>query len=303
MAACPSCGRESPVGSPVCSRCGTPLDDLDRTHVRKTATILFCDLVGSTELAERLDPESMRLLMSRYFAVMRAVIERHGGMVEKFIGDAVMAVFGVPVVHEDDALRGVRAAAEMRSALASLNLELARDRGVTIGCRIGVNSGEVVAGGLAVEVPATGDPGTAQALVTGDAVNVAARLEQAAAPGQVLLGAQTLRLAGDAVTAEPVAPLSLKGKAEPVPACRRGRRAACRAGSRRSSVAPRSSARSGRRSTGPSEAIGASVSRSSARRGSASRAWPTRSSPRWARGPRSDRDDVSPTATASRTGP
>ena len=101
-------------------------------EVRKTVTVLFCDITGSTSLGEQLDPESLRALMSRFFEEMQTVLERHGGTVEKYIGDAVMAVFGIPAVHEDDALRAVRAAAEMRDALASLNKELERDRGVTI---------------------------------------------------------------------------------------------------------------------------------------------------------------------------
>jgi class 3 adenylate cyclase/tetratricopeptide (TPR) repeat protein len=177
-------------------------------EVRKTVTVLFCDVTGSTALAERLDPESMRALMSRYFAEMKAVLERHGGVVEKFIGDAVMAVFGIPAVHEDDALRAVRAAAEMRTALATLNEQLERDHGVRIASRIGVTTGEVVAG----------DPTGGQSLVTGDPVNVAARLEQAAAPGQILLGELTHRLVRAAVISEPVEPLSLKGKSDRVPA-------------------------------------------------------------------------------------
>ena len=127
--------------------------------------------------------------MGRYFDEMSAVIERHGGTVEKFIGDAVMAVFGIPQLHEDDALRAVRAADEMQAALETLNQELERDHGVGLAARIGVNTGEVVAG----------DPSGGQRLVTGDAVNVAARLEQAAAPGEILLGETTYRLVRDAV--------------------------------------------------------------------------------------------------------
>ncbi len=148
--------------------------------------------------------------MSRYFDAMREAIEHHGGTVEKFIGDAVMAVFGIPQLHEDDALRAVRAACEMRDALAILNKELERDRGVTIATRTGVNTGEVV----------TGDPSSTQTLVTGDAVNVAARLEQAAEPGQVLIGDATFRLVQNIVVAEPIDPLSLKGKSAEVHAHR-----------------------------------------------------------------------------------
>ena len=157
-------------------------------------------------MGERLDPETLRLVMTRYFDEMRAVIDRHGGTVEKFIGDAVMAVFGVPTVHEDDALRAVRAAAEMRTTLRELNEELERDRAVSISARTGVNTGEVVAG----------DPSTGGSFVTGDAVNTAARLEQAAAPGQILMGEATRRLVRDAVVAEPIESLSAKGKTEPM---------------------------------------------------------------------------------------
>jgi class 3 adenylate cyclase/tetratricopeptide (TPR) repeat protein len=159
--------------------------------VRKTVTVLFCDVTGFTGLGERVDPESMRRVMLRYFDEMRAVLERHGGTVEKFIGDAVMAVFGVPQAHEDDALRAVRAAAEMQAAAVPLGLEI----------RIGVNTGEVVTG-------------EGETLVTGDAVNVAARLEQAAASGETLLGSETRGLVRDAVETEPTAALELKGKAE-----------------------------------------------------------------------------------------
>ena len=164
---------------------------------RKTVTLLFCDLAGSTTLGESLDPERLRTLLATYFEHMREIVERHGGSVEKFIGDAVMAAFGVPVSHEDDALRAVRAAGQMRDALPELGLE----------GRIGVMTGEVVTG-------------TEERLATGDAVNVAARLEQAAAPGEVLIGQPTLDLVRDAVEVEPLAPLALKGKTDTVPAYR-----------------------------------------------------------------------------------
>ena len=170
---------------------------------RKTVTVLFSDVVDSTPLGESLDPEQMRALMSRYFAEMRTVIERHGGSVEKYIGDAIMAVFGIPNVHEDDALRAVRAAHEMREALAELNRELPQPLAI----RTGLATGEVVAG--------EGDT-----LVTGDTVNVAARLEQAAATGEILIADTTQQLVRDAVTAEHVEPLELKGKKEPVAAWR-----------------------------------------------------------------------------------
>ena len=175
-------------------------------EARKTITILFSDVTGSTVLAEELDPESLRRLMVRYFQEMKAIVQRHGGVTEKFIGDAVMAVFGVPRLHEDDALRAVRAAVEMRDTLVELNDEFERVWGVRILARVGVNTGEVFAG----------DPSSGESFVVGDAVNVAARLEQAAQPGEILVGESTYRLVKDAVAAERVPPLSLKGKSGPV---------------------------------------------------------------------------------------
>jgi class 3 adenylate cyclase/tetratricopeptide (TPR) repeat protein len=209
---CPSCGEENADRARFCSNCATPLGEPDApaADVRKVVTIVFADVTGSTALGERLDPEALRRVMGRYFDEMAAVIERHGGTVEKFIGDAVMAVFGIPRLHEDDAVRAVRAAAGMREALAVLNLDLERAHGEGLAARIGVNTGEVVAG----------DPSAGQRLVTGDPVNVAARLEQAAAPGEVLIGDPTYRLVKDAVEVEPVDPLTLKGKEDRVPAFR-----------------------------------------------------------------------------------
>ncbi len=154
-------------------------------------TVLFADVSGSTALGERLDPEALRRVMTRYFDVSRATLERHGATVEKFIDDAVMAVFGIPAVHEDDALGATRAALELRRDVAELGIEL----------RIGINTGEVVAA-------------EGETLVTGDAVNVAARLEQAAAPGDILIVARA------ALRAERVEALALKGKSKPVPAWR-----------------------------------------------------------------------------------
>ena len=174
---------------------------------RKTVTVLFCDVTGSTALGERLDPESLRAVMARYFDMARIVVERHGGSVEKFIGDAVMAVFGIPVLHEDDALRAVRAAAEVRDGLTGLNVGLERDFGTTLELRIGVNTGEVVTG-------------TEERLATGDAVNVAARLEATARPGEILLGTETHALVRESVVVEEMEPLELKGKAAPVAAFR-----------------------------------------------------------------------------------
>jgi class 3 adenylate cyclase/tetratricopeptide (TPR) repeat protein len=196
---CASCGHENSEGAKFCEECGFSFAaaTAGAKEQRKTVTVLFCDLTGSTALGETLDPERLRALLARYFKRMKAIVERHGGSVEKFIGDAVVAVFGVPVLHEDDALRAVRSAVEMRDALPEFGLQ----------GRIGVMTGEVVTG-------------TEERLATGDAVNVAARLEQAAQPGELLIGAPTLALVGDAAEVESVEPLVLKGKAEPVPAFR-----------------------------------------------------------------------------------
>ncbi|HEU5491782.1 MAG TPA: adenylate/guanylate cyclase domain-containing protein [Gaiellaceae bacterium] len=199
MPDCPSCGHENAADARFCSACGTALATADPAREqRKVVTVLFCDLVGSTALGESTDPEALRARMRRYFEDLRVILERHGGSVEKFVGDAVMAVFGIPVSHEDDALRAVRAAAEMRAAIAEHGLE----------ARIGINTGEVVVGG------------EGETLVTGDAVNVAARLEQAAPNGEILIGAATRLLVRDAVHVAAVEPLALKGKSEPVEAFR-----------------------------------------------------------------------------------
>ncbi|MGE5115357.1 MAG: AAA family ATPase, partial [Betaproteobacteria bacterium] len=216
MVTCPNCGEENPPKFRLCGYCGTPLATaaapaLPPHEVRKTVTIVFSDLKGSTALGERLDPEALHEVKERYFAAMAAEITRHGGKIEKYIGDAIMAVFGLPRAHEDDALRAVRAAAGMRDALGSVNKDLRRRYGVALANRTGVNTGEVVA---------NDDPNAQQKLATGDAVNVAARLEQAAPENEILLGEITWRLVRDAVEVEPVEPLELKGKAERVAAYR-----------------------------------------------------------------------------------
>lgn len=174
--------------------------------VRKTVTILFCDVVGSTSLGERIDPETTRRVMLRYFDETRTVLERHGGTVEKFIGDAVVAVFGVPVLHEDDALRAVRAADELRDELETLNRELDDHWGIRLEWRIGINTGEVV----------VGDPTSRQTIASGDTVNVAARLQHAAQPGEILMGKETYRLVRDRIRAGPLTSFALKGKGDEV---------------------------------------------------------------------------------------
>jgi class 3 adenylate cyclase/tetratricopeptide (TPR) repeat protein len=206
---CQACGQDNPDGFRVCGYCGTPFASPEPPpEVRKTVTVVFSDLVGSTSLGESLDSETLREVLARYFGAMQAVLESHGGVVEKFIGDAIVAVFGLPQLREDDAERAVRAALAMRSALAEVNAELESGWGVRLAVRTGVNTGEVVAGDITA----------GQRLVTGDTVNVAARLEQAAGAGEILLGDLTYRLVRKGVEVEAVDPLALKGKAENVPA-------------------------------------------------------------------------------------
>ena len=177
---------------------------------RRTVTVLFADVTGSTELGESLDPEALRDLMSTFFEEMRSAIERHGGTVEKFAGDEVMAVFGVPVAHEDDAVRAIRAADDMLTAVQALDEALERDRGVRFRLRIGINTGEAVSG----QASAGGT------FVTGSAVNIGKRLQALAEPGDAVLGEATMRLVRDAVEVEPLGPVVLRGKAEPLEAYR-----------------------------------------------------------------------------------
>ncbi|MEA2716062.1 MAG: hypothetical protein QOI99_379 [Actinomycetota bacterium] len=207
MAVCGTCGVDNPVAARFCASCGSRLPQPGAdAFARKPVTIVFADVSGFTSLAGRVDPELMSGLMSVYFAAMRAVVDRHGGTVEKFIGDAVMAVFGVPTLHEDDAIRAVRTAAEMQEALAELNVDLEARWGERLKLHVGINTGVVATG-----------TGT---LVVGDAVNVAARLQQRAAPQEIVLGEETYRLVRGVVEVEPLEPLDFKGKAAPVAAYR-----------------------------------------------------------------------------------
>jgi class 3 adenylate cyclase/tetratricopeptide (TPR) repeat protein len=203
MATCPSCAHENRDGAKYCEACATPLGVRGERAERKVVTALFCDLVGSTALGERYDPEVLRRALRAYFDEARAAVERHGGRVEKYIGDAIAAVFGMPTVHEDDALRAVRAGIEIQERVRAL----APDAPVPIECRIGVNTGEVLASGD--DTP-----------LVGDAMNTASRLQSGAAPGEVWIGEPTWRLVRDAVVAEEVEALHAKGKAEPVAAYR-----------------------------------------------------------------------------------
>jgi class 3 adenylate cyclase/tetratricopeptide (TPR) repeat protein len=224
---CPSCGEENPAKFRLCGYCGTPLAQgegdapaapaaaavavqtrLPAREIRKTVTLLFTDLKDSTALTGSIDAEAMNEIKARYFSAMATQIRRHGGEVEKNVGDAIMAVFGRIRANEDDALRAVRAAHGMQAVLAELNEEFQRFYGVQITVRTGVNTGEIVA---------NTDPTADQNLATGDAVNVAARLEQNAPAGEVLIGELTYELVQHHVEVERVM-LTLKGKPEPVPA-------------------------------------------------------------------------------------
>jgi class 3 adenylate cyclase len=211
VAGCRQCGAELPEGARFCPACGTPVEAAAPAPAgteRKVVTVLFADLEGSTGLGERLDPERLGELLDTYFGAMREEIEAEGGTVEKFIGDAVMAAFGVPSAHEDDPARALRAALRMRERLASLNVELERRYGVALRVRTGVNTGEV----LAAVNPQPGD-----AMVTGDTVNTAARLEQMAEPGQIVVAERTAR-AARSFSFRPLGDVDVRGKSAGVPA-------------------------------------------------------------------------------------
>ena len=208
---CQTCGDDNPAVNRHCATCGAELrGKVAVRDTRKTVTVVFADPKPTTADGSAPSAEAMRDVMSRYFSAMQHALENHGATVEKFIGDAVMAVFGLPIRHEDDALRAVRAASDMQRVLPDLNAAFEAEHGITLQNHIGVNTGEVVAG----------DASLGQRLVTGDIVNVAARLEQAAGPREVLLGELTYRLVRDAVEVEEVEPLTLKGKSDPVAAYR-----------------------------------------------------------------------------------
>ncbi|MEU6232624.1 adenylate/guanylate cyclase domain-containing protein [Kitasatospora sp. NPDC047058] len=208
---CPACGRHAADADRFCAGCGAPLAaGAPQRETRRKVSMLFLDVVGSTALAERLDPEPLRQVMDRYFASCGACIAEHGGVVEKFIGDAILAAFGATVAHEDDAVRAVRAATGALAALAGLAAELDARYQVKLEARAGICTGDVVV------ITRAGD----DFRVVGDSVNTASRLQTAARPGEVLLCADTAAVVRWQVGIEPVAPLQLKGKARPVPAWR-----------------------------------------------------------------------------------
>jgi class 3 adenylate cyclase/tetratricopeptide (TPR) repeat protein len=210
MAACRSCGQVNVEEARFCYACGEPLEPETQEQFRKTVTILFSDVVDSTGLGERLDPETLSHVMTDYFAGVRPIIERHGGTLAKFIGDAVMAVFGLTELHEDDALRAVRTAAEMREALAELNDDFQQRYGLVLATRTGINTGTVAGKGLVPD----------HNFVAGDTANTAARLQQTAEPGEILLSESSYKLVRRSVEAELVALPELKGKQNPVAAYR-----------------------------------------------------------------------------------
>ncbi|HEX3428475.1 MAG TPA: adenylate/guanylate cyclase domain-containing protein, partial [Candidatus Limnocylindrales bacterium] len=211
---CPSCGRDNPADARFCNSCGEALTARPAARKeRKFATALFADLVGSTALAEREDPEVVQSVVGRTFDRLAEEIGRYEGLLEKFMGDAVLAVFGVPRAHEDDAERAVRAALEMHAILSELNRGFAAEGKPTLQMRIGIEAGEVL-----VDVERASGP--RDRMLTGDAVNTAARLQSAADPGQIVIGPTVYASTKDVIEYEALAPLTLKGKAEPVPAWR-----------------------------------------------------------------------------------
>lgn len=214
MLACPSCGRDNPPDARFCNSCGAPLGAAPTVRKeRKFATALFADLVGSTSLAEHEDPEVVQSVVGRTFDRLATEIGRYEGFLEKFMGDAVLAVFGIPRAHEDDAERAVRVALEMQAVLSELNRGFAAEGKPTLAMRIGIEAGEVL-----VDVERVSGP--RDRMLTGDAVNTAARLEASAEPGQIVVGPAVYASTKDVIEYREMDPLTLKGKAEPVPAWR-----------------------------------------------------------------------------------
>src|SRR5688572_14503104 len=196
MKICPNCGHKSDEGARFCSACATPLEETGGPREeRKVVSVLFCDLVGSTARAERADPEDVRAFLSSYHEQVKAELERFGGTVEKFIGDAVMALFGAPVAHEDDPERAVRAALAIRDALVERST------------RIGITTGEAL-----ITLGARPDRG--EAMAAGDVVNTAARLQSAADNGGILVDETTYRATSRAIDYDAHAPVEAKGKSE-----------------------------------------------------------------------------------------
>ena len=223
--ACPNCGEAAPAQARFCMNCGASLEAVATpspapgpaappparppllSEERRQVTVLFADVSGYTAMSERMDPEDVKGLIDRCLRRLGQEVDRYGGTVDKYIGDNVMAIFGAPVAHEDDAERAVRAGLGMQAAMEEINADIAGPYEVSLELRVGVNTGEVIAG-------AVGESYT----VIGDTVNVAARLQAAARPGSVTVGARTYRATREAITYEELEPLTLKGKADPVTA-------------------------------------------------------------------------------------
>jgi class 3 adenylate cyclase/tetratricopeptide (TPR) repeat protein len=210
MIVCTRCGRESPDDERFCASCGTALAPVVRREERKVVSVVFADLVGSTARADHADPEDVRAVLAPYHARLRHELERFGGTVEKFIGDAVVAVFGAPIVHEDDPERAVRAALAIQDAITELN---DADTTLVLQVRVGVNTGEAL-------VALDASPLEGEGMVAGDVINTGARLQSAAPPGGVLVGEATYRATERVIDYEPVDPVEAKGKSEPVSAWR-----------------------------------------------------------------------------------
>jgi class 3 adenylate cyclase/tetratricopeptide (TPR) repeat protein len=208
MATCPNCGQPNPDGFRYCGACGAQISAQSRSEERKVITVLFADLVGFTSRSERMDVEDVRGTLAPYHALLRNELEHYGGTVEKFIGDAVMAVFGAPVTHEDDPERAVRAALAIRAAIERLNDEVPR---LDLHMRVGVNTGEAL-------VVLGADPARGEGMASGDVVNTAARLQAAAPVDGILVGETTYRATDRAITYGGLAEVDAKGKAQPVPA-------------------------------------------------------------------------------------
>jgi class 3 adenylate cyclase len=211
MPTCPACGQDNPEIARFCLACGAPLEgEAPRREERRIVSVVFVDLVGFTSRSEHLDPEDVRAILTPYHGTVRDELESFGGVVEKFVGDAVMAVFGAPTAHGDDPERAVRAALAVRDAVATLNAERPE---LELRIRGAVNTGEAV-------VTLTARPALGEAMVAGDVVNTASRLQQHAPVGEIVVGEETYRATRAAIEYEPVEPVTAKGKAEPIRAWR-----------------------------------------------------------------------------------
>jgi class 3 adenylate cyclase len=212
MPACLSCGRDNPEGFQYCGFCSAPLQPALPTQAeeRKVVSVLFCDLVGFTRASEAADPEDVRARLRPYHERLRHEVEAFGGVVEKFVGDAVMAVFGAPLAHEDDAERAVRAGLRILEAIDELNDRTPQH---SLAVRLGINTGETL-------VSLGARPERGEAMLAGDVVNTASRLQVAAPTGGLIVGERTYLATKEIFEWEALDPISLKGKSEPVHAWR-----------------------------------------------------------------------------------